>query len=165
MRQCSHKGFSLIELMVVLAIMGVAALIAVPNIVSGLPAYRLKAAARDMTSQMRKARAIALKNKQNVSIRFDEAAGSFTFQDRVFPPSGSLTSQYGSNVAYGVGDTGESDAITFPGTPPEVTFTPQGFADNNGFIYLTNARGDVRRVEVTVAGKITIERWNGSDWE
>lgn len=165
MRKCSQQGFSLMELMVVLAIMGVAALIAVPNIVSGLPAYRLKAAGRDMTSQLRKARAIALKDKQNVSISFDETAGRFTCQGQTFPQAGCLTGQYGSGVAYGVGDTGESHAITFPGHPPAVTFTPQGFADNSGFIYLSNARGDVRRVEVTVAGKIAIERWTGSDWE
>jgi general secretion pathway protein H len=45
-------GFSLIELLVVLAIMALG-MVAVPNIVAGLPGLRLRAAADDMVASLR----------------------------------------------------------------------------------------------------------------
>ena len=50
------KGFSLVELMVVIAIIGIIAAISSLNLVTGLPKYRLKRASRDITSRLRQAR-------------------------------------------------------------------------------------------------------------
>ncbi len=51
----NKKGVTLIELIVALAIIGIAAGFFTPNIAAWLPNYRLRSATRDMISTMRTA--------------------------------------------------------------------------------------------------------------
>jgi type IV fimbrial biogenesis protein FimT len=63
-------GFTLLEIIIVLAIMAIAMTIAIPNVMSWLPNYRLKAAARELYSNMQKAKSEALKRNCSVGITF-----------------------------------------------------------------------------------------------
>jgi type IV fimbrial biogenesis protein FimT len=69
-----HGGFTMVELMVVIGIIAILATIAVPNIISWLPNYRVKAAARDMVSNFQKARMEAVKTNTDVIITFTTGA-------------------------------------------------------------------------------------------
>jgi prepilin-type N-terminal cleavage/methylation domain-containing protein len=171
----SSKGFTLTELMIVVAIIGIMALVTAPNLVSGLPTYRIKSAARDCTSQLRGARSRAIKDKRDVSVSFNTDKNFFVVDGRKLPVDGSLSSRYGSGVAFGSGSAttgvdGESipsDAISFNGN--QFTFTSRGLADfgagdMNGAIYFTNNRGDAYAVTVNAAGAVALRRWRGSAW-
>ncbi len=172
----SSKGFTLIELMIVAAIIGIMALITAPNLVSGLPTYRIKSAVRDCTSQLRNARSRAIKNKQNVTVLFDADKQRFEIDDLTFPSSGTLADQYGSGVAFGNGEATTdvnggslpNDGISFNQNTFE--FTSRGMADFgagniNGAVYFTNNRGDAYAVTVNVAGAVALRRWRGTGWE
>ena len=68
-----QRGFTLVEVMIVVAIIGIFAAIALPNFLSWLPNIRLKAAARDLYSNMHKTRTEAVKTNHDWAIVFDTA--------------------------------------------------------------------------------------------
>ena len=72
-----QTGFTLIELMVVIGIIAIMAGFAVPAVMNWLPNYRLKAAARDLYSNMQKARFEAVKTNSGYAVLFDTAAGNY----------------------------------------------------------------------------------------
>jgi len=65
------KGFTLVEAMVVIAVIGIAVAVAVPNIVGYMPEYRLKRAARDLYSAMQSTKMGAIKNNSSWAIVYD----------------------------------------------------------------------------------------------
>ena len=66
----NSKGFTLIEVIIVVAIIGIMTAISIPAISSWLPNYRLKAATRELYSDMQKIKLIAVKRNTNVGIAF-----------------------------------------------------------------------------------------------
>ena len=76
-----NSGFTLMEMMIVIAIIGITAAIAIPNVISYLPKHRLNGGARDVYSAMQYARLKAVKERTPVSINFNPGANSFTVFD------------------------------------------------------------------------------------
>lgn len=66
----TETGFTLLETMIVLLIVSILVAVAIPNVLSWLSNYRLKAAARDLYSNMQKAKSEALKRNCDVGIVF-----------------------------------------------------------------------------------------------
>ncbi len=63
------RGFTLVELLVVLALMGLALTVASPLIANALPGTEMRAAARDVATGLRYARSVAI--SQNTDVTFD----------------------------------------------------------------------------------------------
>ena len=74
----SRSGFSLVELMVAIAIIGILAGIAIPNFLSFLPNSRLRAATRDVVSCLQEMKIRAIKENANTVIDFDLANDQYT---------------------------------------------------------------------------------------
>lgn len=66
-------GFSLIELMIIIAILGTISAIAIPNIISYRDNARLKAGANEMLALFRKAQVNAVKRHYNTVLDFNTA--------------------------------------------------------------------------------------------
>lgn len=66
-----RSGFSLIELMVVLAVLGIVAALAAPALMSMAPNMALKSAGRDLYTFLQSAKVLAIRNNTTVTVRFD----------------------------------------------------------------------------------------------
>ncbi len=171
----NQKGFNLTELMVAMAIIIIVFAISAPNLVSGLPKYRIKKAATDLAAKMRRARSVAIKNNRPISVIFDLGNARYSIDGVEFPEGKSLTQQYGSGVSFGFGDSGgncdddlgtDGGAVSFTNT--RLSFNSVGIINNNnvGFIYLANNKGNAYAVGVrSSAGTVSVRRWTGSAWE
>ena len=70
-KQINHRaGFTLVECMIVVAIIAIAGAIAAPSIMNWMPNMRLKADARDLYSNLQRAKKEAIQRNTCVSITF-----------------------------------------------------------------------------------------------
>jgi prepilin-type N-terminal cleavage/methylation domain-containing protein len=174
-------GFSAIELLVTMIILGIAAAIAIPGFSRWLPNYRLGVAARDVFSNFQHARLTAVKRYRLIAITFNQSVGGTTYDYVIFvdqdsdlefddPGDQVLTKVLFSAQYKGVAfDTakGGGDGIDFPANAdvpprPSIGFLTNGFSVDNagdpvsGSVYLVNPNGREREVAVSAAGNVTI---------
>lgn len=65
-----ERGFSLVELLTVVALVGIASAIAVPNILSQLPKWHANGSTRDVMSKLMVARLKAIQNNKEYAVLF-----------------------------------------------------------------------------------------------
>ena len=77
----NERGFTLVETLVVVGIVGIMAAIAIPNFLSWRENKGLQNAARDMYAGFRKAQVAAVKNNRNAAVSFDGTTGYTVYVD------------------------------------------------------------------------------------
>src|SRR4030042_829050 len=143
-RNMNKRGITLMELVIVMAIIAMGAVLMVPNIAGWLPNYRLRSATRDIVSTMRVAQIKAVTSNVDYRVSFNDGDKSYILQRQttsginVFVDEGS-TQDLPSGITY--------DSITFGGDP-YVTFKPNSTAVAGGSVVLKNTRGTQKRISV-----------------
>lgn len=167
-----EAGFSFVELMVVIAMIGVLSAIAAPSFLRSLPEKRLKAAARNLYADMHRARLRAVREHKKIRAMFVKSVrpGYYYFDENENSKfdAGEFRqnlSDY-SGVDYGKGKVLKRwDGETFTSLATNISFMAKGTA-NQGTTYLHNQNEDVcYAVTTTRYGTITIRRFNGTDWD
>ena len=170
-----NSGLTLMELMIAIAIIGILTAIAVPNIISWLPNYRLKAVARDFYSNMQKAKLEAVKQNANVIIKFTIGSGRVgSYQ--VFVDDG------GTETDPGTPDNkirdGDEQIITTIAMPNNVSLYYNNFSNNTagynsrglpctalGRVEFKNNNSRYYKASLSSAGNVKITTSNdGTTW-
>ncbi len=164
------KGFTLVEVMVVVAIIGILAAIAVPAFLSWLPNMRVKAAARDVHGALFQIKGEAAKRNRVCALTLNQPAGSAyvlyidnnTNQqyDAAVDTILSQVQQWPTDVSLdatqGVGAWANPTIVFRPNTIPAAPGPVPMPAPPNSTIFLNSSTGRVLGVTVSPAGSISI---------
>lgn len=148
----TQQGFSLTELMIVMALIGILSGLASVNFISQLPHHRLNSAARDLISDLRWARQLALAERQPVSVILDLESERYQI-DRKYQPG--IPIGWVRDLQNGRRGFGEIDLVSSSGGRI-VTFYPQGTTNSLTTIILRNESGEERRITVVATGRVKL---------
>jgi len=171
-----EAGFSFVELMVVIAIIGTLSAVAAPSFLRSLPEKRLKAAARNLYADMQRARLLAVKKNKAIRVRFvgDTEKQYYYFDENndSLATEGEfkrLLEEYG-DVRYGCSSTTKnwnSDPIPVSGLPSDsrTTFSKTGTCNPISIYLQKNGTAVCYALTTTKYGNIKIRRFNGKKWD
>jgi prepilin-type N-terminal cleavage/methylation domain-containing protein len=184
----NSAGFTLIELLVVIAMIAALALIAIPTFSAWMPEYRLKQAARELYSNLHRAKMGAVRANESWGVWFDTGASPGRYLIYSLGPNRSWDNSGGDdvyqNITIRLSDykgVNYGRALTIPNCPGDlgpgtisyqipnnvVVFTNRGTVGNApGFVYLSNGKGTCYAVGTpSPAGVVVLRRWNGTSWQ
>ena len=155
------SGFTLVEVVVTLAILGIIAMVAVPNIKTWQESYTLRSASQEVYAMLMQAKTEAMKRNRNCRVEFGKngatgiqictgatvsCAAATTFKQSQLPTGATFTGGGGD----GCPSLGAGGAFAF-----RANFLPVNPQFTCGSVYVT-VGGQTSRVNINNAGNITI---------
>ena len=144
MQPARHEGFSLVEIMIVVALVATMAAMTVPSVQGAIARYDLLTSGQQVVSTIRAARIQAVSRNQILKVRFDfPAAGQYQVVDAVDAAVG-LPQTLGAQITFG--------AFT------DVQFTTAGRLAAPVVITVTNGTAaQDRTINVSASGQVRLQ--------
>ena len=141
-----RAGFSLIEMMVTVSMLGIMAGMVAPKVSKDISHSRVNSAARVVAGDLEQALSMAGRQRRPVRVVIDGSAKEIRLMDRV---SGQLISRRA------FGDISEYKLYSVVGSPSTVDLLPQGVATASTIVTLS-AGGYSRTVTMTRGGHVRV---------
>jgi type II secretion system protein H len=141
-----RRGYSLVEMMMALAVLAVLTAVAVLKFNAALPKQRVGAAASALASDLQYAQLMAVKQRKPVTVTVDTAAKSYTIADR---NAGTVfkTVKMGSTSDF------QLDQLT---QTAQVIVFPNGTTSTSSTTFTMGLKGYTHLVTISLAGMIRI---------
>lgn len=154
----NNSGFTLIELAVIIAIVGVLAGIAVPSFVGWLPKYRLNSSAEDIQALVQNARLRAVKENAHVAVLLDPDNDGIDGDYLVFVDTNSDWNMDAGETLVARGEVSKGIRITGTGfANHRFSFNSRGLClAGSGSITLRNLKGRTKIVNIEMTGNSRI---------
>jgi len=158
----TNKGFTLIELVIVIAIIGVLATISLPFFKGWMLNAEYRGVARDISSTLRLARGSAISTNTEHDVTFNFVANAYSVMP-AFPVA---------DVPPTVDLRGKDDCSDNTGTTFNIQFNPNGTRDSSvpddkTYVCILDNSG-VKKYRVGVpskaSGRVLVQKWTGSSW-
>lgn len=140
-----HEGKTMMELMMVTALVGIVAAMAVPNFLLLQSRMDLYSLTQEMASELRLARQLAMTERNRTRIVFDLDQQVMVAQG----VNGRTTSR-----SYRYGDKGIH--VDEPSGGPEILFHPSGRSATPTTIHLRGKDGHVHTLTVGITGRVSV---------
>ncbi len=180
-----HRGFTLTEVLVVLAIIGILMGLSAMALSTYLPFSNLKRAARTIVSLCQEARSEAIKRNTRVAVVFNPANRTCSVYTEDGPDNNWATEQDNElfrrfslnelrgNIDFGHGlATKNISNVPFSANssnlPPGNRFvfnSRGGISGSLGTVYLQDGNGESMAITVrTLSGSLIVRQWRGTQW-
>jgi type IV fimbrial biogenesis protein FimT len=151
----NQNGFTLMELILVVAVMGIVAAIAIPSFMSFLPGMRVNGAARQVMSDLMDARMEAVKQNHEFKVFFlnNHEYKILDDNDSDGVDDGGLETSKTVDIQNNYSD------VTFSSTGDPI-FTPKGIVpslSDTATITIQNSDGGCKKVKVSITGRVKID--------
>jgi type IV fimbrial biogenesis protein FimT len=176
----NEKGFTLVELMIVVAIVGAMSIMAFPTFSGWIARARLRDAARTVYSDMQLARIRAIESGGRWRVFFTPDEGTYTVvdpgPDMILDTEDDIEKTVNifetrKGIVFGTDQGSIPDAADPPDdgvsfTGERVEFLPMGRANKGGTVYLKNERGETFAVVLSFNNaRLRLIRNYGGGWE
>lgn len=169
-----NEGFTLLEVLIVIAIFAIGSAVAAPMMNDFAARYRLRGAARDITSTLQLMRMEAVKRKVNCVMTFSQPINGDTYdyvafvdsdEDWVYDSGEAVLSRVNFDVPISIdADAGGVTFIINAASKRAVAFNSRGFPRESGGVFLAadrevNLKNDIggkKQVEVVPSGRVKI---------
>ena len=155
-RRLDQRGWTLAELLVVIAVIGILSAMAVPFMMTYLRSSTVRAGAQEMRTALNRGKQLAITLRQNICVQPVGGNGYQFLQNTC--AGAALVPVAINNPVPGADGTGtfrlqNSVAVAVNTAAP--IFTPLGNASQAGELRVTGPSGDCLKVTVSAAGRIT----------